>query len=92
MIAMKRDPHLVLEILRFVEQHRKPEGYPLQAPEIEGHEMAYIREHVRLCEEAGFLKAAKDRANNPYGAIERLTWHGHEYLEDNRNTMLPCRE
>ena len=85
MIPMKRDMGLILDILRFAEQGRRPEGNPLRAPELDGHEPEYVREHVRLCEEAGLLDAARDNARKKYGAIERLTWSGHEYLEAHRN-------
>ena len=82
---MKRDLSLILDILRFVEEHRRPEGNQLRAPEMDCHEPEYVREHVRLCEEAGLLNSARDKANNKHGAIERLTWSGHEYLDANRN-------
>lgn len=92
MVSMKRDKKLILEILLFAEQYRKPEGNALVSPELNGYEPEYVREHVILCEEAGFLESTRDRQNRPGGGIARITWRGHEYLDANRGRVRTCPE
>lgn len=82
MIAMKRDLDLILHVLRTVEKYRKPEGNMIVMPDIPGYEPEYVREHVKLCGEAGLLDLGLQ------GAIRRITWNGHDYLDANRDKTL----
>jgi len=89
MISMKRDTGLILHIMRWAQEQAKPKGRALKQPDFYGHDPECIREHIRLCFEAGYLEPGKNRAGGPdYGTIRRITWKGHDYLDSRAHEAL----
>ncbi len=80
---MKRDWTLIKLLLRHVERHVTSEtlshvGIPY--PEVlNGFDDEQIAYHITLCEEAGFIVL-----NESIRHIRRLTWEGHNKLDDLR--------
>ncbi len=80
---MKRDMQLIRAILLDVE--RKADGrtfvevhYPEVAPDV-------VHYHIRLLQEAGLVEAVLTRQMAQVG---RLTWEGHEFLDNIRNDAV----
>ena len=82
---MRRDMDLIRRLLEYAEAKESIE--PIPAPEIGGYYDDQIHYHLRLCQEAGYLRVeametrgvgAPRRAVH-YRIIE-LTWRGHEQL------------
>ena len=81
---MKRDMQLIPWILRHV--RCKADGKAaLPIPDFLEHELEFVRYHVGLCKEAGFLRAKKIAVGEFDYEIWNLTWDGHEFLEQNRD-------
>lgn len=74
-MAMHRDMSLILAILRYTEEKGTP-GKPLSQPRFVENNPAQVLYHMQLCAEAGFIEM---RGAN---TIIRLTWKGHEFLEE----------
>lgn len=78
---MKRDMDLIRSILLEVEKCDSPEGCVVEIP---GHSPEQIYEHAKLAQDANFIEArfAKDFINFH---ILRLTFAGHEFLDEARD-------
>ena len=85
---MKRDMDLIRAILLKIEE----QGSPTLAkpPTIEGADAPSVAEHLRLLYEAGLIDAAEHRrlAGAPLYLDMRLTWEGHEFLENVRDPQV----
>ena len=76
---------LICKILDYVE--REANGGPVSVPEFDGYEDVDIHYHVGLCVEAGYIVADKPGLYGgvrAFPGIHRLTWAGHEALEELR--------
>ena len=85
---MKRDWTLIKLLLRHVERHVTPENlrhlgipYPDALNGFGDEQIAY---HITLCEEAGFIIL-----NESIQHIRRLTWAGHDKLDDLSKMVTP---
>ena len=79
---MKRNLKLVELILGYTEDKATPEFVEgVSYPELNGFNDWQIYYHVTLCQEAGFLIIDEDKWR-----IERLTWLGHDELDELRKT------
>ena len=79
----KRDWKLIELILGYTEDNATPEkdeGVPY--PKLNGFSDWQIFDHVTLCQEAGFLIVADEEK----WLIDRLTWLGHQKLDELRKT------
>ena len=74
---MRRKMKLIREILTYVEGQPADGNIPI--PEFDDYPQSEVAEHVRLCEEAGFLQVYWHR-RMPM-RITRMTWQGHEELK-----------
>ena len=85
MAFMKRDFKLIYRILCHVERHTNG---PIQVPDVDGYEPEVVHYHVGLCEEANYLVVAGKPSlydgKRMFSGIERLTWDGHEALDQLR--------
>ena len=50
-------------------------------PELEGYSECEIIQHVKLCEEAGFMDVVIDARTKRPTAIIRMSWDGYEALD-----------
>jgi len=85
---MKRDMDLVREILLKVEESTNdPRGFiTLDLPGRSPQEVSY---HVMLLSEAGWLEASNHSSSAGYSwKPKRLTWQGHEFLDNARNDTV----
>ncbi len=80
---MKRDMELIYLILAYAEEHGDLNNRKRCVPNFDEYDPDYIDYHVRLCEEAGYLKASWPSGNRR-GHVQRLTWQGHEALDASR--------
>ena len=83
---MKRDMRLICQLLAHVEC-KQTEG-PVEIPTIQDYSEGQVHYHVGLCIEAGYIDAAKPgmySAGRRFSSIHRLTWQGHNALDDLRN-------
>ena len=76
---MPRDMNLICMILSYVSDTKVP-GH-IQLPTFKGYSECEILEHVKLCEEAGYMDIVVDPMTNKPTAIVRMTWNGHEALD-----------
>ena len=74
---MKRDMELVRKILDKIEAESNP-----NIIEIDGYEQSVTSHHVRILQDAGFIVQEGQR---PFPPWLRLTWYGHDYLENIRS-------
>ena len=77
---MKRDMQLILKILRYVEEQWSGRAIKVA---IEGYTPAQMDYHIRLCAEAKLLRCTYESDTETYW-VERLTWAGHDFLDQNR--------
>ena len=77
---MKRYMQLIRAILEYVTV--KSNGNDLALPEINGYTPDQVSYHVKLCEEAGFLDIVIDASTKQATGIVRITWQGHEFLDN----------
>ncbi|MDE0330126.1 MAG: DUF2513 domain-containing protein [Anaerolineaceae bacterium] len=78
---------LILRLLEYAEDNETYE--PIAAPRFDDCDTREIHYHLRLCQEAGYLRVKKHpwtgapHANPKYTRynIVELTWAGHEALE-----------
>ncbi len=83
---MKRDMKLICQLLAYVECN-ETEG-PMDIPTVPGYSDGQIHYHVGLCVEAGYIDAAKPgiySVGRRFPSINRLTWQGHNALDELRN-------
>lgn len=86
---MQRDMDLVREILLAVEDQAASVANFFSL-ELEGYEQAVVSYHLILLHEAGFIEG---RRLDAIGAdsqfyVDRLTWSGHEFLDDIRDPEI----
>ncbi len=84
---MKRDMDFVRQILLAVERsEHDPRGWMREG--VEGIDATTLSYHVQLLAEAGFLVAQDLQHLGAEGYVfrpKRLTWAGHEFLDDVRD-------
>lgn len=87
---MKRDMDLIRQLLFAVEEDPMFNGQNWGQPDIykkpleEGMSIEAIDYHVELLIEAGFLKG-QSRAGFGSPVVNKLTWEGHEFLDNIRD-------
>jgi hypothetical protein len=84
--SMKRDMDLVRALLARIENDERLNGadaYVANEFEMPGHSAEEVGYHVLLLHDAGFLQGNTETPSSPM--IERLTWHGCEFLDDTRD-------
>ena len=80
---VQRDMDLIREILRFIEQNPQMDGrttFPITSPEdlgVANHSMDEVAYALRLLSDAGFIDASSNGK-----MLRRLTWEGHEFLDN----------
>jgi Hypothetical protein (DUF2513) len=86
-LGMKRDMEVARAVLAHIEsgdEFNGGGGYILSAEDLGGgHSTEEVAYHVILLVEAGFIKG--DLSAGDVAVISRLTWDGHEFLDDTRN-------
>ena len=87
---MKRDMDLIREILLYAE--RQTQRWHAGKAQIEGWKSTEVVYNVGLCVDRGFLRAEPLRGSEirlkavgPDWVVERLTYDGHEFLDNIRN-------
>ena len=80
---MRRDFKLIRQILHYVEQE-KQNGDEIPLPELADYRTCEIEYHVKLCEEAGYLDIRVSSHDKKPVAIVRMSWQGHEALDELR--------
>ena len=70
--------NLIKAVLEHVEEHGNGKALPVL--KVDGHNAKEIEYHLQLCEEAGYV-ASQSAIDSVY---YRLTWAGHEALEQLR--------
>jgi hypothetical protein len=89
--GMKRDMELARALLAQIESGNEfngSGGYILAAKDLgeSGHSDEEVAYHVILLVEAGLVKG--DLSVGDVAVISRLTWAGHEFLDDTRKAEL----
>ena len=82
---MQRKMKLIRKLLEHVELSQTED--PIPTPEIEGYGEAQVHYHIGLCEEAGYIIAHRPKFDGPgrrFPGMVRLTWQGHEALDNMR--------
>ena len=86
---MKRDFFLIRRMLTAVEDAQP--GEPIQNFQYDGVDARTIAEHVKLLKEGDFVDAevvSQLVSSECYYAVWRLTWRGHEFLDNLKNDTL----
>jgi Hypothetical protein (DUF2513) len=82
---MKRDMELIRELMLTIELQNDDRDTNLQPA---GHDESQINYHLELLIEAGLVVGEVHHmmgGNPPVIRIERLSWEGHEFLDNARN-------
>jgi len=87
---MKRDYHLIREILKILEEKTAPGHMKADDFRIHGYDPQQIGDHLRQLYEAGFISGEAIRSSTtPERIIDvwpfDLTWQGHEFIATARN-------
>jgi len=88
---MKRDMELIRELMLAIESQ---DGYEYWAEKLEISEswdISEIKYHLQLLNDAGCIKANIQHDNgssNPYILIDRMSWNGHEFLDNTQNESV----
>ncbi|MXZ54911.1 MAG: DUF2513 domain-containing protein [Gammaproteobacteria bacterium] len=77
---MKLHKKLVFKILEYTER-KATNGNEIPLPEFDDYNIYEVREHVKLCEEAGYIDTCYSLDKKMPSGIDRLTWSGHTELE-----------
>lgn len=85
---MRRYKKLIGLILAHVEKANRCGDIPI--PEVSGYAQHVILYHVKLCEEAGYLDIAVSPHDKTPTTILRMTWKGHEALDQLRGEFSDC--
>ncbi len=90
---MKRDYHLIRELLRTLEEKTNPGHMTAEDFHIEGYQKLQIGDHLRQLYEAGFISGEAIRSTTtPERIIDvwpfDLTWQGHEFIAAARNDSV----
>ena len=82
---MKDD--LIWLVLKYAEKHTLPDAPAIpKACHFEGWDLKVVHEHIKLCEEAGWLEVVDlGTMAGPEYAIRRLTYEGHRKLRSQRS-------
>src|SRR4029077_1471494 len=86
---MKRDFFLIRKMLMAVEE--APPGAVIQNFPYDDTDARTITEHVKLLKEGGFLDAdiiSQLGSSDSFYIVTRLTWKGHEFLDNLKNDTL----
>jgi len=89
-VEMKRDMDLVRDLLLGIERDPQFDGTRMLSPTkpedfgITNHSMEEVSYHLALIVEAGFVsgKSAGLRIGTNVPVISKLTWQGHEFVDD----------
>jgi hypothetical protein len=85
-LAMKRDMDLIRQIMFELEKQAPRLDYHPPEIQIEGHSKGEVVLHVKLLDEAGYIKAQNDSTLAELSYIPiRLTWQGYEFLDAARD-------
>jgi len=82
---VERDMDLIREILLKVEADPELDGYhykTLDSADFPGHTKREVAYHVGQLVEAGLLKSEGSTIEDVSPIISRLTWAGHEFLDN----------
>jgi hypothetical protein len=82
---MKRDMELIRELMLAIESQDGDENTDLEPA---GYDESQIDYHLELLIEAGLVVGEVHHmmgGNRPVMRIERLSWEGHEFLDNARN-------
>lgn len=83
---MKRDMDLVRQILMTLNEHQN--GFAPGRLTVDGYSNEKIGYHCYLLGEAGLIEAIDNTeigSPSPTAIAQRLTWHGHEFIENAQN-------
>ena len=80
---MKRDAELIRDLMLAMESEKSAEL--LMVPRLVGREPHQVDHHFRLLLEAGFATAGYISPDGRRWIAVRLTWRGHEYLDQIRD-------
>ena len=83
---MKRDMELVRKIALALEA--SPSGFAPRVLNIDGYSEEVVGYHALIMMEAGLLEGVDTTpwgSKSPYAAPTRLTWAGHEFVEEARD-------
>ncbi|MDE0139147.1 MAG: DUF2513 domain-containing protein [bacterium] len=69
---------LICAVLRFAEGRDKTEFDAV----LDTYERRLVVYHIRLCNDAGYLREGTARVGSIYNAVGELTWQGHDALEE----------
>jgi hypothetical protein len=84
---MKRDMNLIRAVL--IEAEKLPDDDAMHDISVEGFTDAEISNHVRLCDEAGFVDAYDlSTLDGVCWKPIRLTYEGHEFLDGIRSDTV----
>lgn len=83
---MKRDMELVRKIL--LEMEKQESGYAPINIVIDGYTQEQIRYHAFIMMEGGLIEGIKRTDKSPQVIPRRLTWSGHEFLDNARNDTV----
>lgn len=90
---VKRDLDLIRELMLKIEENPQMDGtreFYLSSPSdlgIQNHSVEEVAYHLALLIRAGFVDGAVTLAN-PMQVVRRLTWEGHEFLDNVRSDTL----
>lgn len=90
---MRLDPDLIRGILTAMEETETddPTAYIISINKIDGYSDEAMIYHIRQLIDAGFIDGEVIDSIGKQGAglnIRRLTWAGHEFVENSRNDTL----
>jgi len=87
-VEMKRDMDLVRDLLLFIENDPRLDGTLWLSPQkpqdvgVTNHSIEEVAYHLTMLVEAGFVKG---NTGMEMPAICKLTWNGHEFMDDIRD-------
>ena len=82
---MQRKMKLIYKLLEHLE--RRHDDDPIPLPEVDGYSEEQVHYQVGLSVEAGYLVAGAATSTSEgrrFATLERLTWAGHEALDQKR--------
>lgn len=88
---MQRDMDLIRDLLLFVEGNPVLDGnrwFKADSPEemnVSNHSLAEINYHLAMLIENGFMKG---KTGSDYPMVSKLTWEGHEFLDDIKDSSV----
>lgn len=89
---MKRNPEIIRNILLACERAKPLEQLSNADVECDSGQEWEVSEHIRLLDEAGFIRATISKELNPQSPptcyIRGITWDGYEYLDTIRDPEI----